>query len=125
MKIRMQPNSIRLRLKRGEVAQLIKENMLEEIIVFGSDQQLRYCLQVSYNIATPQAFFKQGEVLVKVPHEMSTHWALSTQVSIEGIQVISEKIQLEILIEKDFACLNGDEKQNVDTFPNPKAGTSC
>jgi len=125
MKIRMQPNSIRLRLKRGEVAQLVKENMLEEVIVFGGDQTLRYCLQVSFNITAPQAFFKQGEILIKVPHERATHWALSQDVSIEGTQEISGQGALQILIEKDFACLNGDEKQNVDTFPNPKAGTPC
>jgi len=125
MKLRLQSNSIRLRLKKGEVAQLIKENIVEETIEFGNGQALRYCLQVSYNITAPQAYFKQGEILVKVPHEMSTSWALSTQIGIEGTQQVAGQIQLHILIEKDFACLNGNEAQNVDTFPNPLAGTKC
>jgi len=125
MKLRLQANSIRLRLKRGEVAHLIKENIVEETIVFGGDQTLRYCLQVSHNITTPQASFRMGEVLVKIPYEKATHWALSTEVSIEGTQVVGGQIQLQILIEKDFACLNGNDAQNADTFPNPLAGTKC
>jgi hypothetical protein len=33
--------------------------------------------------------------------------------------------QLEIAVEKDWACLDKDEAENVDTFPNPNAGASC
>jgi hypothetical protein len=125
MKLRMQSNSIRLRLKRGEVMQLIKDNIVEETIAFGGDQTLRYCLQISHNITVPQASFRQGEVLVKVPHVMATHWALSKEIGIEATQVSGGHAPLQILIEKDFACLNGTDAQNVDTFPNPLAGTSC
>ena len=32
---------------------------------------------------------------------------------------------LALLIEKDFACLDGSEADNEDTFPNPNDGTSC
>ena len=125
MKLRMQSNSIRLRLRRAEVATLIKENIVEETIIFGGDQALRYCLQLSHNIAVPQASFRAGEILVKVPYDRATHWALSTDVSIEGTQAIAGQIQLQILIEKEFACLNGTNEQNADTFPNPQAGTKC
>jgi hypothetical protein len=125
MKLRLQSNSIRLRLKRDEVAQLIKENIVEEVITFGADQALRYCLQVSHNLSAPQATFRMGEVLIKVPYDMATHWALSKQVGIEGTQDIAGQAPLQILVEKDFACLNGTDEQNVGTFPNPLAGTKC
>jgi hypothetical protein len=125
MKIRMQPNSIRLRLKRAEVATLIKENIIEERMVFGGDQELRYCLQLSHNIENPQATFRAGEILVKVPYDRATHWALSSDVSIEGAQTITGQTQMQILVEKDFACLNGTAEQNVDAFPHPLAGTKC
>jgi hypothetical protein len=120
MKLRMQGNSIRLRLKRGEVEQLIKDRSVEEKIVFGADQALLYRLQVSRTATVPQAAFKAGVIVIEVPAEMASHWAQSEEVGIEATQD-----SLQILIEKDFACLNGPEEQNVDTFPNPLAGTSC
>jgi hypothetical protein len=124
MKLRLQANSLRLRLKRGEVAQLIKENIMEEAIVFGGDQTLRYVLQLSHNIKALQATFRMGEILVKVPYDKATHWALSSDVSMEGTQA-DGAAQLQILIEKDFACLNGTDAQNADTFANPLAGQKC
>jgi hypothetical protein len=32
---------------------------------------------------------------------------------------------LQVLIEKYFACLDKPDEENVDTFPNPLAGTKC
>jgi hypothetical protein len=32
---------------------------------------------------------------------------------------------LDVLIEKDFACLDRNDKENEDTFPNPNVGTTC
>jgi len=124
MKLRMQTNSIRLRLKRREVDQLIREGSVEEVITFGSDQTLRYRLQTSTAVKVPQAIFSAGEIDVAVPVEIAQRWALGDDVGIEASQPAGEN-PLQILIEKDFACLNGPAEQNVDTFPNPLAGTPC
>jgi hypothetical protein len=32
---------------------------------------------------------------------------------------------LEVAIEKDFACLDLSDQDNEDTFSNPMAGKSC
>ena len=125
MKLRLQANSIRLRLKRGEVAQFVQEGWVEEKIVFGHDQALRYRLEISFDAKVLQATFRAGEIFVEVPTEMASHWASSDEVGIEAIQPAGEQAGLHILIEKDFACLNGPEEQNVDTFPNPLAGKLC
>jgi hypothetical protein len=124
MKLRLQTNSLRLRLKRREVAQLIKDGSVEEVITFGSDQTLRYRVQTSPTVKAPQAIFAVGEIDVAVPVEMAQQWALGDGVGIEASQPAGEN-PLQILIEKDFACLNGNDEQNVDTFPNPLAGTPC
>jgi hypothetical protein len=124
MKLRLQTNSIRLRLKRREVVQLIKDGSVEEVITFGSDQTLCYRIQTSHSVEVPQAIFAAGEVDVAVPLEMAKQWALGNDVAIESSQAAGEN-PLQILIEKDFACLNGNDEQNADTFPNPLAGTSC
>jgi hypothetical protein len=124
MKLRLQANSIRLRLKRGEVAQLIARGFVEETISFGSDQTLSYRLQISTKLTEPRAVFATGKIEVTVPVETASNWASGNDVGIEANQPAGE-LPLQILIEKDFACLNGPEEQNVDTFPNPLAGTRC
>jgi hypothetical protein len=32
---------------------------------------------------------------------------------------------MELIVEKDFACLDGTEAENRDAFPNPVVGTTC
>lgn len=32
---------------------------------------------------------------------------------------------LELILEKDFACLDRSDADNHDTFPNPLIGASC
>jgi hypothetical protein len=34
-------------------------------------------------------------------------------------QPVDHQASLRILIEKDFACIDGTDEQNADTFPNP------
>ncbi len=127
MKLRMQANSIRLRLKKGEVESLVKTGSVEEKIIFGGGlgEAFQYALKTSDDTSVPQAIFKNNGVLVQVPVEMAQHWASSDEVGIESFQKAGENDQLHILIEKDFACLNGPPEQNVDTFPNPLAATKC
>ena len=127
MKLRLQPNSIRLRLKRGDVLQLATTGSVEEEIIVGvrPEDVFRYVLESSADVTTPQARLGKNEVLIHVSLEAVTRWANSDQVGIEASLPVGRKGQLQILIEKDFACLNGPEEQNVDTFPNPLAGTKC
>ena len=127
MKLRLQSNSIRLRLKRGEVDQLVKLGQVQEIILLGDgeDDQLVYTLESSPKVFAPQVSLKKNHVLVEVPRDMAVHWATSDDVGIETRISVGGGREVQILVEKDFACLNGDEEQNRDTFPNPLAGAKC
>ncbi len=127
MKCRLQSNSIRLRLKRGEVEQLAKTGRVEESIVFGTsrDEVLRYILEASSTASVPSAHLKAGEIRMEVPAKTVARWASSEEVGMEATQELGGTGSLHILIEKDFACLNGPAEQNVDTFPNPLTGTKC
>jgi hypothetical protein len=127
MKLRLQSNSIRLRLKRGEVDQLVKLGQVQEIILLGDgeDDQLVYTLESSPKVFAPQVSLKKNHVLVEVPRDMAVHWATSDDVGIETRISVGGGREVQMLVEKDFACLNGDEEQNRDTFPNPLAGAKC
>ena len=127
MKLRLQSNSVRLRLKRGEVDQLVKNGRVEEKITFGSERGdfFHYVLESSSTLEIPRAILKSKEVLVQIPSESVARWASSDEVGIEAIQAAGNDVELQVLIEKDFACLNGTDEQNIDTFAHPLAGTKC
>ncbi len=126
MKLRLQANTVRLRLKQSEVANLVKCGVVEETITFaaGPAGTLRYVLESSAGVNVPHAIVRDNTVLIQVPEATVKQGASSDEVSIEATQkTVSEP--LRILVEKDFACLDGSDEQNADTFPNPLAGTKC
>ncbi len=127
MKLRMQSNSIRLRLKQGEVQKLVKTGCVEEKIAFGASSKdtFHYVLESSHAAVRPQAIFKNNGILVQVPVETVQNWASGDGVGIEATQSAGAQGKLQILIEKDFACLNNNPEQNFDAFPNPLAGMKC
>jgi hypothetical protein len=127
MKLRLQSNSVRLRLKRGEVDQLVKLGRVQEAIIFGDgeDDQLVYTLETSPKVFAPQVSLKKNHVLVEVPRETAVHWATGNDIGIEIRLSVGGGRELLVLVEKDFACLDGTEEQNRDTFPNPLAGSKC
>ncbi len=127
MKLRLQFNSIRLRLKRGEVAQLAKTGCVEEKIIIGTEatEIFHYVLEASHAVSTPEAHLKNNGLLVQVPVEMVTRWAAGNDVGIEALLPVENQAPLQVLIEKDFACLDGTDEENADTFPHPRAGTKC
>jgi len=127
MKLRLQSNSIRLRLKRGEVDQLAKLGRVEEIIIMGSteDDLLVYTIASSPKIFATQVSLQKNHLLVEVPTETVAQWATGDEVGLETKLSVGGGRELQVLVEKDFACLNGTDEQNRDTFPNPLAGTKC
>jgi hypothetical protein len=121
VKLRLQFNSIRARLKRSEVEQFAKTGRLEEEIFLGTagDEIFRYVLESTDAVSTPRAVLTPRAVIVQVPPDTVNRWASTDQISIEGEQRVDNQTSLRILIEKDFACIDGTDEQNADTFPNP------
>ena len=116
MKLRIQGDSIRLRLTVSEVAAVGRGECVEETTHLG-DPPLSYSLTPEANATAVDAVFDAGTVRVTLPVATARRWAATEEVSLHGAAG-----EVSILIEKDFDCLEpreGDEK--LDTFPNPKA----
>ena len=124
MKLRLEFNSIRFRLKRSEVEQFARTGRIEEKIISGSgdDKAFRYVLESDDSISSPSATLTPYGIIVQVPPEAVMRWASSDQIGIENEQPVDHQTTLRILIEKDFACIDATDEQNADTFPNPLAG---
>ena len=127
MKLRLQSNSVRLRLKRTEVDQLVKLGHVQETITIGDgeDDRFVYALDSSPKVFAPKVSLTKNHLLVEVPRETAVHWATGDDVGIETRISVGGGRELHVIVEKDFACLNGTEEQNRDTFPNPLEGTKC
>lgn len=118
MKLRVRHNSLRLRLTRREVDQLIETGLVEETVEF-TPRPLVYMLHASQACSEIQASFVNGWITVSVPGAMAKDWASSEQV---GLQATHRDVA--ILIEKDWSCLhaaseNNGSDENEDTFPHP------
>ena len=116
MKLRIQGDSIRLRLTVSEVAAVGRGEAVEETTRLGNPP-FAYFLTPLADATAVDAVFDDGAMRVSLPAATARRWAETDEVSLHGAAGA-----VSILIEKDFDCLEpreGDEK--LDTFPNPKA----
>ena len=115
MKLRIQGNSLRLRLSQKEVAHLRDCRYIESSIEFSPGCRLVYLLEVSFRAHAITANLDGHTVRVTAPTHAIAQWAESEQVSIEATLPAG----LHLLIEKDFQCLHKPDQQNVDAYPHP------
>ncbi len=125
MKLRIRGDTLRLRLKRGEVDQIAAGTSIVEKTHFpDSVLTIRLDLSESDEIS---ASCDNGSVLVSLPKSKVLDWACSNQVSLYTEQKLSHTGSLSLLIEKDFSCLepghHRDCEDDEDTFPHPGAQT--
>lgn len=128
MKLRIKGNSIRLRLTKSEVVQFAETGLIEETIEFGltPDQRLTYALSRSENIEIPCAEMKGNRLSIILPAPQAETWTQTEQIGIRAEQILSADKKLQILVEKDFACLEVRiAEDESDAFPHPKTGQSC
>ena len=127
MKLRIRDNSVRLRLTRGEVDCLRTQGVVASATGFPGGREFQYRVESSPAIVNPAAFFSDNTISVRLPETAVLAWATGDQVSLPGEQVLDDGAKLDILVEKDFACLApraGEDES--DMYPHPNAGTeSC
>jgi hypothetical protein len=107
MKLRIKGNTVRLRLTRSEVTTVGEGGRVQEITLFGTQLEAEY----SNNTLT-----------VRVPRVMAHDWATTELVGLSTEQKIAENVSLQLIIEKDFACLSPRGEEETDTFEHPQAG---
>jgi hypothetical protein len=120
MKIRIKGNTIRYRLTQSEVATLCEQGYLEEITSFNTGKLL-YAVQIMEGIEQLEAEFTGDRIILLVPETQGKRWDTSDEVSIRNSMALEEGGELELLLEKDFACLDERDEDQSDNYPNPKA----
>lgn len=134
MKLRIKGNSLRLRVTRPELTTILEGGRVEETVRFGPRpaDQLAYVLQVEHLPRMPAAddgpvaTFAANEIRIALSPASVRRWREPDQVGIEGRQPVGGGETLHLLIEKDFACIDGPPgSEDPDAFPNPSTAKAC
>ena len=125
MKLRIRDNSIRLRLTRGEVESISTDGLVSASVPFSGGVKFDYVLESSPACVKPVAMFSNNVLSVRLPEKDVIEWAGTEAVSISAEQLLDDGGQLNLLVEKDFACLAPREGENEsDMYPHPEEGTN-
>lgn len=112
MKIRIKDNSVRFRITQSEVTELHKNGMISSTTQF-IDNPFIYTVEKTDEQQLSAAFVEH-RIVMKIPGFMVEELATTDRVGFDGL---SGKVQL--LIEKDFVCLDNTIEDQSDNYPNP------
>ena len=122
MKVRITNNKIRYRLKQPEVECFKITGVVTETLAFGEDDtdQIHFSL-ASTNAESIRVSFSHNHTTIYVPAPLAAEWTTTDRVGFEAVIVNEKSKTITLLVEKDFACMDGRLEDNEDTYPNPKA----
>jgi hypothetical protein len=109
MKLRLEENSLRLRLSEAEVQQFVHTGRVAYTLVFGPgpDQTLVYSLEklpATAAAVAVQVRYAAGALAVEVPAALAHEWTATEKNGFSAQIVVAEGRELRILVEKDLDC---------------------
>ena len=100
---------------------------IEEKIFFATGDQSFLVYALEHGCASLDVEVRHGlsEVTVIIPTQQAIAWAETDQTGVYSAVDLGRNGSLEVIVEKDFACLDLSDAENKDTFPNPQVGAVC
>ena len=120
MKLRLTPNSLRLRVTRSEVADIRQNGRLVCALQAGpaAGNVLAYGLEFVSTLPAIAIAFSQSRITVQVPAKLGEHWAQTGEVGLYG----DTPWGLRVMVEKDFKCLDPRHAEvESDAYEHPAA----
>ena len=121
MKIRIRGNSVRFRLTKSEVAQLCQEKFIAEETNF-SNLNFSYAVKVS-DSKNLEVNFSNNQILLQIPEKLLQGWDTNSKVGFSHSVPSSNNKIIDLLLEKDFTCLEDRGEDESNNYPNPKSLT--
>jgi hypothetical protein len=127
MKLRIKGNSLRLRVSRSELTRFESGERIEETIHFTGDPEakLTYALEFALQSAPVKVRYESNQVTVILSEAQARIWGVEDEVGVYETLDVDSAGSLDVIVEKDFACADGSDVENSDSFPNPQAGVAC
>jgi hypothetical protein len=117
MKMRIQGNSLRMRLTRSEVEKLADTGYLEEQTLFAGNKFVYAVRSVNGNELS--ATLDTNKITMFVPKELIKDWPENNVVGFNANIPVTENDTLYLLLEKDFVCLDETTEDQSDNYENP------
>src|SRR5260370_15837109 len=123
MKLRIKGNSLRLRVSRSELAHFQAGGRIEETIRFAEapEAKLTYALESAVQSSPVKVRYRFHDVTVILSENQVRIWEAESEVGVYSNLDIGSAGSLDVIVEKDFACLDRGDEENRDTFANPHA----
>ena len=115
MKLRLDKNSIRLRVKKSDLEILREKSSVQQTIAF-PNHTFHYVLSVSENEKTVMATMNEQTIEVIIPTAEAAAWMSNDETGIYYTLAFGSNQSLDIIIEKDFPCKDKSTIENADTF---------
>ena len=112
MKLRIEGNSIRLRVKKSDLNRLHTEGVVHEMVAFIKGFNFHYELKMDEKASNIDAVFTHSTITISIPLSIANEWINSETVGLEN----TLENGLFILIEKDFPCKTRENENKDDTF---------
>lgn len=105
MKLRIEDNSLRLRLSGAEAAQFGQTGRLAAVVHLGPgpEDKLNYVLERAESEEF-RVTYGAAALTVKVPAALADHWTQTDQIGLAATLMVLQDQLLHILIEKDLGC---------------------
>lgn len=122
MKLRIQGNSIRLRLQQREIAQLRDQGHVTESLLLGTGPEDTFTYRLErYPGAVVQLRREPTGLVVRLPAAWAAELAETDRVGVDVEVPVAPGAMVRVKIEKDYACLTerpGEDES--DAFPHPE-----
>lgn len=119
MKIRINGNSVRLRLSRSEVEQFGREGRVAATTGFGN-AVFSYVLAKTDD-AKMRAELDNNTITMHLPADKAEIWVKTEKIGYDANMDIGGGDVLYLLLEKDFKCLDNSIEDQGDNYDNPLA----
>ena len=105
MKLRIEDDTLRLRLSDAEVREFAATGRVVAAVHFGAaaGQQLTYALERA-DASAVGVLYAPGALTVQVPRALADAWTTTAQNGFSEHVALADARQLRILVEKDLDC---------------------
>ena len=102
MKLRLEKDSIKLRLSTSEIDKLSIDKTLEENLYMSDKNQFRYVVIIDSNADKFKAQFEQNALTVIIPSVKAEKWINSNQVGIKETIITDTNASFSLTLEEDL-----------------------
>jgi hypothetical protein len=121
MKLRIQGNSLRLRLQQREVAELHEHGRLSESLLLGIGPEEAFTYRLERHPGALLELLREpAGLVVRLPAAWAAELAQTDRVGVDVEVPVAPGVAVRVKVEKDYGCLSerpGEDE--MDAFPNP------